>query len=167
MLSGNHAVFIHYNISNTVATFTSKKKQPIQRQVLLMMALLYISSCVVFSLSTTSWVILFLIESSVAVFIRRYEVIEESVLLIKDFGVQIRQKYASGFEEIKFIERAKVEEVIIHEFIQGSAVGFSLAFKVQDSDLLMLTFKNVYPGLDFIKRVYLKCIEYEIDHKVY
>ena len=94
------------------------------------------------------------------VLIRRNEVIEESVLVIKDFGVQIRQKFASGLEEIKFLERAKVEEVLIHEAIKGSSVGFSLAFQVQDSNLLVLTFKNVYPGLEFIKRAYTKCIEF-------
>ena len=167
MLSKNHVVSVHYNVSNTVATFTSTKKRSSQRQTLFLMIFLYVALCIVFSFSTTASVLLFVVESLIFHLIRRYEVTEESVLLIKDFGVQIRQKYASGFEEIKFLERANVEEVIIHEFIQGSSVGFSLAFKVQDSNLLVLTFKNVYPGLDFIKRVYLKCIEYEIDCRSY
>ena len=90
---------------------------------------------------------------------------EESVLVIKDFGVQVKKKYASGLEEIKFLERARIEGIIIHEFIQGSSISFSLGFIVSEYNYLILSFKNVYPGLEFIKRVYLKCMEYEIIKK--
>ena len=163
MLSANHVTSAHYNLSNTVANFTSKKKSTHFKLFAIAFGISYI--LLLLFLSTTSLVCVFTVLALLLSYMRRNEVVEESVLLIKDFGIQMRIKYASGQEEIKFLELAKVEGVIIHEFIQGSSVGFSLAFQVPESNVLLLTFKNVYPGIDFIKRVYMKCLEYEIRHR--
>ena len=163
MLSASHVTSAHYNLSNTVANFTSKKKNTYFRQCATTSMVMYI--LLLLFLSTTPAICVFVVLALLLLFIGRNEVVEESVLLIKDFGVQMKTKYASGQEEIKFLELAKVEGVIIHEFIQGSSVGFSLAFQVPESSVLLLAFKNVYPGLDFIKRVYMKCLEYEIRHR--
>ena len=150
----------HYNVSNTVVNFTTKKRPTstlyFTAALLIVLVMLFLTNMSILPSIFTVFVV-----SSILLFVRRNEVIEESVLVIKDFGVQLRIKYASGLEEIKFLERAKIEGVIIHEFIKGSAVCFALAFMVYESTLLVVAFKNIYPGLDFIKRIYLKCIEYE------
>ena len=163
MLSANHATSAHCNLSNTVANFTSIKKKTYFKTCAVTFLVTY--GLLFLFLTTTPAICVFVVFALLLLFIRRNEVVEESVLLIKDFGVQMRTKYASGQEEVKFLELAKVDGVIIHEFIQGSSVGFSLAFLVPESSVLLLTFKNVYPGLDFIKRVYMKCLEYEIRHR--
>jgi len=155
-----HVVSSHYNVSNTVVDFTSKCNKP--------RFLFFAGSfsaicffCILLNRSVLFTTILCFTCAMVMLFMHRNEVLEESVLVIKDFGVQLRLKYASGLEEIKFLERSKIEDVVIHEFIQGASVHFALAFLVCESNQLVLVFKEVYPGLDFIKRVYLKCIEHE------
>jgi GPI-GlcNAc transferase complex, PIG-H component len=157
-------VTTYYNASNTVVNFTSTKKRP-SMYLFVVVAGIVFALLFLFKASLVTSILISIIYMLIFIFSRRNEVIEESVLVIKDFGVQWRMKYASGLEEIKFLERAKIERILIHEFIHGSSVCFALGFLVCESNLLVLAFKDVYPGLEFIKRVYLKCIEYDTVQK--
>ena len=90
----------------------------------------------------------------IVVFSHLSYVIEESVLIIRDFGVQLRLKYASGQEYTKFLYRDKISSVFIHEYIKGSAVCYSLAFTTYGEDRLNMCFTEVYPGLQALVKVY-------------
>lgn len=111
----------------------------------------------------------------------------ESVLVIQDFGIQLRLKYISGVEEtkvwnikqiilikkiyttelqwvqlltwscIQFIDRDKVDGIFMHECIRGCKIHYHLAFLLHCNKRLALSFKHVYPGFSELQRVYTAC----------
>lgn len=112
------------------------------------------------------------------------QVTEESILIIKDFGIQLRILYRSGSEEtkvvaqsqilifatmqivhplitisIQFLDKDKITGVIVHEVIVGSIIRYELAFTLRDEAKLSLSFTHLYPGLDDLKRVYKACAD--------
>lgn len=98
------------------------------------------------------------------------QVTEESVLIIRDFGIQLQAKYVTGAEETKFLDKDKISGVIIHEYIRGSSVRYGLAFLVrggedghadlrQQQSSLSLSFGHLYPGLENLTKVYRACAE--------
>jgi hypothetical protein len=98
------------------------------------------------------------------------QVTEESVLIIRDFGIQLQAKYATGAEETKFLDKDKISGVIIHEYIRGSSVRYGLAFLVRgdgeggvdahrQQSTLSLSFGHLYPGLENLTKVYRACAE--------
>ena len=68
---------------------------------------------------------------------------EESILVIHDFGIQLRRKYFGGREETKFFDHGKIKKVFLHEYIQGSAVHFCLAFDIINESKLILIFNQI------------------------
>ena len=83
---------------------------------------------------------------------------EESILVIHDFGIQLRRKYFGGREETKFFDHGKIKKVFLHEYIEGSAVHFCLAFDIINENKLILIFNQIYPGLRHLQQVYVKCV---------
>ena len=138
-MSNPHVVSSHYNVSNTVVDFTCKSTRGRTRDFIIVFFVLLLS-CILLNLPSWSTSIICVAYIILILIVQRNEVIEESVLVIKDFGVQLRVKYALGFEEIKFLERAKIEDVVIHEFIQGMQLLKILVFFIPAS----ITFYN-YP----------------------
>ena len=86
--------------------------------------------------------------------LHRLSVVEESILVIKDFGVQLRSKSLSGAEVTKFLYGDKIRNVFIHEFIGGASVHYSLAFVLHGEARLSLGFRHVYPGFAALQRAY-------------
>jgi hypothetical protein len=78
----------------------------------------------------------------------------ESIIIIRNFGIQLRVKYIFGVEKTKFLDTDRIDSVFIHEFVYGSQIRYSLAFLVKGHDKLSLLFKHLYPGFDNMKRVY-------------
>ena len=101
------------------------------------------------------------------------QVTEESVLIIRDFGIQLQAKYVTGAEETTFLDKDRIAGVIIHEYIRGASVRYGLAFLMRGDDTdvqggadppahapqMPLSFGHVYPGLDNLTRVYRACAE--------
>lgn len=110
------------------------------------------------------------------------QVTEESVLIIKDFGIQLRVLYRSGNEEtkvrgvtisalsgipvlliyliwIQFLDKDKIVGVIVHETIVGSRIRYELAFLMRDEAKLSLSFTYLYPGLADLRKVYKACAD--------
>ena len=86
---------------------------------------------------------------------QNWSVSEESVLILRDFGIQLRMKYANGSESTRFLERDKIASFFIHEAIVGSRVTYQLAFMLHGENKLALAFKDVYPGLHSLQTVYM------------
>ena len=84
----------------------------------------------------------------------RYIVIEESITVITNFGLQQKLKYLTGVERMTFIEVDKLDRFFIHEYIYGSEVKFSLAILVMGEKRLLLAFKHLYPGFQNLQHVY-------------
>lgn len=81
----------------------------------------------------------------------------ESIIVIKNFGIQLRVKYLLGSELSKFLDKDRVDGILLHEYIYGSQIRYSIAFLVKGQDRMSLLFKNLYPGFDGLKRVYKNC----------
>mmetsp|Transcript_28568 Transcript_28568/g.39314 ORF Transcript_28568/g.39314 Transcript_28568/m.39314 type:complete len:165 (-) Transcript_28568:3-497(-) len=87
----------------------------------------------------------------------RLSVIEESVTVIRGFGIQTKVKYFCGAERNLFLETDKIERVFIHEYIHGSQVKFSLAFLLAGDNRLTLAFNIIYPGFKNLQKIYMNC----------
>lgn len=88
---------------------------------------------------------------------RSFSIVEESITVIKKFGIQLKIKYKCGIETKKFIEAEKLERVFIHEYIYRSQVKFSLAVIISGEKRLHLVFKHLYPGFNNLRLVYMNC----------
>lgn len=81
----------------------------------------------------------------------------ESLIIIKNFGVQLRTKYMFGSEKTEFLDADRIDNLLIHEFIYGSQVNYSLAFIVKGEERMALMFKHLNPGFDHLWEVYWTC----------
>lgn len=84
--------------------------------------------------------------------------IAESIIIIKNFGIQLRIKYFFGAEKNRFLETDTINGIFIHEYIFGSEVKYSVAFLVKGQTEILLLFKHLYPGsFDILRRVCFQC----------
>ena len=81
----------------------------------------------------------------------------ESIIIIKNFGIQLRARYLFGDEKTEFFDNDRISSVFIHEYFYGSQVRYSLAFIVSGQERMSLLFKHIYPGFENLKRVYHTC----------
>ena len=65
----------------------------------------------------------------------------ESVLVIKELGVQLQKKFYSGAEKHVFIDAHRIESVFINEGFHRCSVIFYLAFKEKEGSKLILAFE--------------------------
>lgn len=89
---------------------------------------------------------------------RLQSICEESIMIIRDFGIQLSSKNRAGIETKKFLDDNKIERVFIHEAIRGSGVYFNLAFHETGVPKLHLSFKHVYPGFESLQKVFAACV---------
>ena len=137
----------------------------LQSQFILVIIALSVTLCFsyIFHLSLTLFIIILTTTLTISYLIRNlyysYSICEESILIIQDFGLQLKSKTKNGYEKTKFYDKSDIEKVFIHEYIQGSQVSFCLAFMIRNQSHLSLLFSKVYPGLASIQKAYLACCE--------
>jgi len=85
---------------------------------------------------------------------RLYEVKEESLLIIQDFGVQLTTTYMTGRQQHKFIDKAKIKSILINEGITMCKVIYYLAIQVEGQHKLSLVFEHVFPRLPLLLHIY-------------
>jgi hypothetical protein len=62
------------------------------------------ASFIVFKLYGISWILVFILSLILCInILQRYIVVEESALIIRDFGIQLRRKYWSGNEKVQVL----------------------------------------------------------------
>lgn len=147
--------WIENHLSDTVIECKAIRKNVslhTEKQVTLVLLLLFAS--VIISIPLYLLIVL-CISIIVGVIFHRLSIVEESILVIKDFGVQVRSKNLSGTEFTKFLYGDNIRNVFIHEFIGGSSVHYSLAFVLHGEARLSLCFKHVYPGFSALQRAYI------------
>mmetsp|Transcript_18322 Transcript_18322/g.30558 ORF Transcript_18322/g.30558 Transcript_18322/m.30558 type:complete len:166 (-) Transcript_18322:1371-1868(-) len=82
-------------------------------------------------------------------------VIEESITVIKEFGIQIKTKYLFYIsEEVLFLDHDKIDGYLLQECIVGTSIKFHLAFMVSGENSLTVVFQHVYPGLSALQDIY-------------
>jgi hypothetical protein len=65
----------------------------------------------------------------------------ESLLVMRNLGVQVGTRYYSGRERKVFIERQRIESVIINEGIQTWAIFYYMAILVKGQERMILPFE--------------------------
>eukprot|EP01103_Thecamoeba_quadrilineata_P021552 TRINITY_DN993_c0_g1_i6.p1 TRINITY_DN993_c0_g1~~TRINITY_DN993_c0_g1_i6.p1 ORF type:complete len:104 (-),score=12.19 TRINITY_DN993_c0_g1_i6:191-502(-) len=79
---------------------------------------------------------------------------KESLLVIPDMGVQVTTVHFSGKRNDLFIDKTKIQSIIINEGIQCFRVIFYMAFIVKGHDKMIIAFENLCPRLDDLLKVY-------------
>lgn len=146
--------WIEKHLSEKVIEFRAiRRKRDYTDIILVILIIMLLLASVVFDLSMQLQIISSIIITLI-ILLHRYYVIEESILIIRDFGIQLRSKYASGTEFTKFLYCDKINQVFIHESIVGSKVMYQLAFRIHGENKLSLCFRYVYPGLNALQKVF-------------
>ncbi|CAO3660784.1 unnamed protein product [Umbelopsis vinacea] len=73
---------------------------------------------------------------------------EESILAIRNVGVQVKTTYLSGRSVSHFIERSRICDIIIHEAITMWQVKFYMAIIVARQDRMIVVFEHLLPQLN-------------------
>jgi hypothetical protein len=76
------------------------------------------------------------------------------MLVMQDLGVQLTSKFVTGRETHTFIDKSKINAVIINEGITMFSVIYYMAFTVQDKDRMVLAFRQLIPRLPLLLDVY-------------
>eukprot|EP01083_Nonionella_stella_P054744 144504_1 len=79
---------------------------------------------------------------------------EESILVIQDMGVQLEKIYFSGRKQKLFIEKSRIQSVIITEGITMCRVIFYISFIVHERKDLVLGFQNLFPRLPTLVKIF-------------
>ncbi|PHJ25697.1 phosphatidylinositol n-acetylglucosaminyltransferase subunit [Cystoisospora suis] len=75
-------------------------------------------------------------------------IVEESLEVVANFGVQLQRKTRWGSVHREFIRASKVRDILLNESIQISDVIFYLAILAEDQANLVVPFQHFAPGLD-------------------
>lgn len=67
--------------------------------------------------------------------------LSESMVVIRDLGIQLQAKYYSGKESHLFIDKRKIKSIIINEGLTYYDFIFYMAFIVEGSDKMILAFQ--------------------------
>ncbi|CAO0789968.1 unnamed protein product [Mucor circinelloides] len=88
-------------------------------------------------------------------FLKRKSVRKESILAIRDVGIQVKTTYWGGSSVSRFINRNKIDDVIINEGISFWQIKSYMAILVKDEDKMVVVFEHLLPRLKpVLLRVY-------------
>ncbi|CAG8532333.1 8120_t:CDS:2 [Acaulospora morrowiae] len=78
----------------------------------------------------------------------------ESILSVRDVGVQVTTVYLNGRSVSKFIDKSKISDIIINEGITMLQVKFYMAIIVEGQDRMVVVFQHLLPKLNVLIQVY-------------
>ncbi|KAI8970008.1 GPI-GlcNAc transferase complex, PIG-H component-domain-containing protein [Mycotypha africana] len=81
------------------------------------------------------------------IFIKKKSVRQESILAIKDVGIQVRTIYWGGSSVSRFISKNRIEDIIINEGISFWQIKSYMAILVNDEDKMIVVFEHLLPRL--------------------
>ncbi|OQR97235.1 hypothetical protein ACHHYP_12339 [Achlya hypogyna] len=81
-------------------------------------------------------------------------IVEESVLVIPEIGVQLRKKRRNGSEKFMFIEAKCIRAVVINEAITFADVIYYMAFLVQNEPKMILAFESFRPRVAALHKIF-------------
>ncbi|KAG0305468.1 hypothetical protein BGZ98_004089 [Dissophora globulifera] len=97
-------------------------------------------------------VITLLIVSRIVV--KLFMVTEETILVIRDVGVQVKTVYLGGRSSSRFIDRSKISDIIINEAITMMHIRVYLAIIVEGEDKMVVVFQHLLPRLNVLLPAY-------------
>ncbi|OQR91295.1 hypothetical protein THRCLA_09046 [Thraustotheca clavata] len=83
------------------------------------------------------------------------KIVEESVLVIPQIGVQLRKKQQNGNEKFMFLEAKCINAVVINEAITFADVIYYMAFLVQNESKMILAFETFRPRVNALEKIFL------------
>jgi len=112
------------------------------------------SSLLVFFLPFKTYIFIVSLVGFLGIWFKRGQVIEESLIVIRDLGVQLETKYASGKRTHRFIDKRTIKSIIINEGIKSYNFIFYMAFIVEGNNKMILAFSSLYPRLKMLIPIY-------------
>ncbi|KAF9406441.1 hypothetical protein BGZ94_003112 [Podila epigama] len=97
-------------------------------------------------------------------------VTEETILVIRDVGIQVKTVYLGGRSVSRFIDRSKIQDIIINEAITMMHIRVYMAIIVEGEDKMVVVFQNLLPRLNVVLQAYhgaRSIIFHEKDHSEY
>ncbi|XP_078089624.1 phosphatidylinositol N-acetylglucosaminyltransferase subunit H isoform X2 [Mustelus asterias] len=93
-----------------------------------------------------------------------FKIDQESVLIIGSIGVQMNTLYASGRENVRFIEMKKVKDIVINEAIYMKVIYYLCILLIDPGNPrgvseVVPVFQSAKPRLDCLSQVYRSCQE--------
>ncbi|KAI9008770.1 GPI-GlcNAc transferase complex, PIG-H component-domain-containing protein [Phycomyces nitens] len=71
----------------------------------------------------------------------------ESLLVMRDIGIQVKTVYWGGSIVSRFISRRDIEDVVINEGITFWQIKSYIAILVKDQEPMVIAFQNLLPSL--------------------
>ncbi|KAG0347511.1 hypothetical protein BG005_000114 [Podila minutissima] len=99
--------------------------------------------------------------------IKFFMVTEETILVIRDVGIQVKTVYLGGRSVSRFIDRSKIQDIIINEAITMMHIRVYMAIIVEGQDKMVVVFQNLLPRLNVLLQAYhgaRSIIFHEKDH---
>eukprot|EP00939_MAST-03C_sp_MAST-3C-sp1_P000797 g797.t1 len=78
----------------------------------------------------------------------------ESLLTIEEIGVQLTSYYFDGRIDSKFVDKDKIESIVINEGITLCRVVFYMAFLVKSENKMTLAFENLRPRRGALAKIF-------------
>eukprot|EP01104_Vermistella_antarctica_P021358 TRINITY_DN9608_c0_g1_i1.p1 TRINITY_DN9608_c0_g1~~TRINITY_DN9608_c0_g1_i1.p1 ORF type:complete len:166 (-),score=23.56 TRINITY_DN9608_c0_g1_i1:95-592(-) len=100
------------------------------------------------------WSVVIWAAGSIRLLFRLQEVTEETLQVMREMGVQVITKTARGSETHLFIDKSKIEAVLINEGITCCQVVFYMTFSVRGHDSMVLAFQHLMPRYDDLLEIY-------------
>ncbi|KAG4103354.1 hypothetical protein H8356DRAFT_1644587 [Neocallimastix lanati (nom. inval.)] len=88
------------------------------------------------------------------IYVKCNTIIEESLLVVRDLGVQIKTTYPFRRTYSRFIDKSKIGQIIINEGITAFQVKFYLAVLISGEDHMEVVYKSLIPKLKILKFIY-------------
>ncbi|KAI9276797.1 GPI-GlcNAc transferase complex, PIG-H component-domain-containing protein [Phascolomyces articulosus] len=79
--------------------------------------------------------------------LKSHTVKEESILAIREIGIQVRTVYWGGRSVSKFIDQHKIDDIIINEGITMWQIKSYMAILVKNQDRMVVVFEHLLPRL--------------------
>ena len=83
----------------------------------------------------------------------RRTIVQETLLINHDLGVQIETVFLDGKRKYRFLDKHTIVDVVLNEAFSGCQVVTYLSFMVEGQDALVVAFRN-FPGNDVLQHVY-------------
>ncbi|ORZ26647.1 GPI-GlcNAc transferase complex, PIG-H component-domain-containing protein [Lobosporangium transversale] len=83
-----------------------------------------------------------------------FMVTEETILVIRDVGVQVKTVYLGGRSSSRFIDRSKITDIIINEAITMMHIRVYMAIIVEGEDRMVVVFQHLLPRLNVLLQAY-------------
>ncbi|KNC47651.1 phosphatidylinositol N-acetylglucosaminyltransferase [Thecamonas trahens ATCC 50062] len=89
----------------------------------------------------------------------RARVVSESILVLRDLGMQLESTTVFGAKSYRFVEKERILEVVLNEGVDCHQVIYYLAVVVKGERDMLLVFPELKPRLPVLRNVFVEMRE--------